>query len=323
MGAVTSTWTGLRPTSAQVLYLDQWCWDDLVQENEARMTGGLLDSLREAVRDGRVAIPLFQSHLQENWHRRGAARRQRVASVMGELSGLLTVYPKPLDAWECDIAVANHFGLDVAIEPPDVFGTGVEHLITGKEQRRPLEVEYAILGKASPYMPVLEEGASLHGTIAAEFTHEQQRVQAAISGYHRTPDVVHTSVLLTAFVAAFEGLAAAAGRLGLDWFAEVARLSDLPVDERISAMETILDAMPVHSTYTRLRHHAHLNSQFAWNPSDGMDFRAVAEALPVVDVLVADKKCVDLIDKAGVAGRHGVTVTKRLGDLPDILGLAN
>ena len=328
MGARTSTWTGLRPTAGRILYLDQWCWEHLVEEHEAREAGGLLDFLREAVKSRQVAIPLFQSHLQENWHRHGAERRQRVATIMGELSGFLTVFPKPLDAWECDVAIADHFGLDVEIKPPNVFGQGIEHLVTGQEHRSgpnsfSVERDCAILAKVPPAAAPFEQGASLHGVVAAEFTREQQRIQAAISAYRQTPDVVRNSVLLTAFAAAFEGLAAAADRCGLDWFAEIERLSGLPVGERISDMGSILDAMPVHSTYTRLRHQAHLNSQFAWKPSDGMDFRSVAEALPLVDVLIADKKCVDLIGKAGVSERHGVTVTRRLGDLPDILGRAD
>jgi hypothetical protein len=93
----------------KVTYLDQLHWIELSRAVHGRArfpdTPGVLETLRQARASGRACFPLSYGHYLETRKHRDAERRQRLATLMFELSGGLTIAPPPA-VWRHEIEVA-------------------------------------------------------------------------------------------------------------------------------------------------------------------------------------------------------------------------
>src|SRR5438105_1884530 len=100
-----------------VVYLDQWCWDQLVWDRAGECRGlpheGIYAYLKDLAMSGHAVFPLSQAHYRENWTRTNVDARWDTAVVMAELSGFNTITAVGLAAWDAKVAVASHFGLRV------------------------------------------------------------------------------------------------------------------------------------------------------------------------------------------------------------------
>src|SRR5947199_8605390 len=59
-------WDPARPERPAVVYLDQWCWDQLVRDRAGDLDGtpdaGIYELLKELAKQGHVVFPLSHAH---------------------------------------------------------------------------------------------------------------------------------------------------------------------------------------------------------------------------------------------------------------------
>jgi hypothetical protein len=117
------------------LYLDQNKWIDLARAHHGKPEGAkfqiCLESVRAAVKSGKLIVPFSMVNAIESMISRDLGRRQRLAEFMVELSGNTTISPEHVVAqMEIINATRQVFGLP-ALESPrkSIVKVGIVHAI--------------------------------------------------------------------------------------------------------------------------------------------------------------------------------------------------
>lgn len=332
-----------------VVYLDQWCWNELVWDRadqpQSSGVAGLYTYLRDLALAGRVVFPLSQAHYQETGARTNADGRWDTAVVMAELSGFNTITPVGLDLWEAEVAVAGYCGLGVDVPTPNPFGWGHHHCLRGVQVRgvylgdatgarlnlgslTPEQVadirkveeectyrfELAMLARRDPRLEAAVGMAPFEpwpNENGPKFADAQRKLAVYLEQYGKTTRRVREWLHGLSLSDSTPLIMQASTRLGLD---PRAVLDDLTLRVEAGDLDSLTDflaRMPIQHTFTELRVQAHLKDNFGFKPSDLFDLFSLATVLPFVDLAIADRKTVNLFHDAGVDG----SVLHRLADL--------
>jgi hypothetical protein len=332
-----------------VVYLDQWCFagkfvrDRTGTLNEA--DAGCYEFLRSLALDGSVIFPLSQAHYRETWKRDNADGRWDTAVVMGELSGFHTFNFSGLAEWEALKAVAQYTDSPHQVAEPTPLGWGMAHCLSGHEgslyvidkrtgkparwgtlpeemRRAVASLEYraaylyelGILAMRVPpmlhvEMPPLAPVADDKGI---KFLEQETKIRADLEKIGRSPKKARGLLEILSYRDSWNYLVAAARMLGL------APESVIP-DGDLTALRSLITAMPVQRIFTELRIQTHLKRDWKGSHSDLLDFLAMATVVPFVDYYVADKETYNLAVDAGLNQGGSCRIVHRLTDLCDLL----
>jgi hypothetical protein len=340
------------------VYLDQWCWSNLVMDRAGspleESERGVYSVMRAAAASGRARFVLSQAHYRENWAREHVDARWNTSVVMAELSGFHTIGSTRLEEWDAACAIAAHHGIDRP-PPPRVLGWGYTHCLTGREVRaqiidqvtgqRPawddlspgqladlaaledslaFRFELAILARRDPELEThgLDAFSPIPDTKAAQLHQANLDLADHFRHHGRSLSRVKDTIAGAAFKDSLDLLDAAARRLDVS---PMRHLTDVAGDGGAGTSERLhqfMAAMPVSQIYNGLRIAAHLKESFRFTQSDVVDFWTVATVMPFVDVFVADKRTYNLIQEGGLAAGHDTLVVRRLRDVADHLPVA-
>lgn len=127
--------TTFDPTfSGKVIYLDQKCWINLAKIHYGSPTEDeriILDTIIEASERGSAIFPLFMSHVDETCRIADPKRRERLASLMVQISNgyAITPYVEPIMEAEIRNIVLKKMGVPVIDLRNHVLGKGIPHLL--------------------------------------------------------------------------------------------------------------------------------------------------------------------------------------------------
>jgi hypothetical protein len=128
----------------KVTYLDQNHWIQLSQAayglGGRPETATVLEALLQARASGRACFPLSWAHYVETLKRRAPDRRLRLATIMLELSGGITIAPPPV-VWrhEIDVALGRYFPDRIVPEPFQLLAIGAAHTAGDKSSDIPMK----------------------------------------------------------------------------------------------------------------------------------------------------------------------------------------
>jgi hypothetical protein len=142
LSGTAESWPRVRKITGDeyLIHLDQWVWVNLAKAHQTQNGEfwQLYQALDEAQKDGRVALALSATNYLELWNRRKTDSRARLAQVMGDLSGYVTLRAiHEVQREEIFRAAASLFS-GTAYEPLDrlkTVGIGVNHAF-GSEHGR-------------------------------------------------------------------------------------------------------------------------------------------------------------------------------------------
>lgn len=350
-------WDPARPERPAIVYLDQWCWDQLVRDRAGDLDdtpdAGIYERLKELAKCGQAVFPLSQAHYVENSTRTNVDARWDTAVVMAELGGFVTMTTAGLVDWDAEVAVAAYFGLD---PPPDPnpFGWGFRYCMTGVEgtahivdrvanaraadlpmtprlaeelARLDEEVGYrfelAILGGREPRLEevgALEPSEPFVDTLAPLFSAQQDDFAATLNDHDRTPVKVRNWLNFLAWRDSMQYIELASARLGVDPFGIMNEIAEAGSVGDATLLDRFVALMPIQRTFTELRIAAHLKSNFNFGASDRFDFLAAATAMPFADYIVLDRRTFNLLNDTEPSPAHTARPMRRLRDLCAALG---
>jgi hypothetical protein len=347
---------GTATAEPLIVYLDQWCFDHLARDRAGRALepseAGTFELLRGLALDGSVVFPLSQAHYRENWKRDNVDARWDTAVVMGELSGFHTLRMSNLQHWDALVGAGAFLDAAVRIDKPAVVGWGLKHCLTGNqgeafildtstgaraqwdsslpedmrgslealEAAVPYRFELAMLALRDPRMEsALMPLVSIADTQGRRFADQERSIRAAIERHGRTAQVVRNTIEFLAFKDSLALFDPALRYLGYEPNTIVEAIVADVTDGQSSAMNRLLQAMPIQGAFTELRVQSHLKAQWNTTDSDLLDFLALATALPFVDYYVSDRKTYNLAASADLGRRGGGRVLRSLRSLCDLL----
>src|SRR6266702_3460945 len=120
-----------KPNEPLAVYIDQMQWINLGRAYHQRPDGAsfeaALKKIQNAVQKKTARIPFSREHVLETMKMGDAARRQRLAQVIAELSEGWTVAPwEKVNPVELTMSVPKAFNKPPLINSPLVFGRGIE-----------------------------------------------------------------------------------------------------------------------------------------------------------------------------------------------------
>lgn len=336
-----------------IIYLDQWCWDRLVHDRAGECGGepdeGIFTFLKTLAVSGDAVFPLSQAHYRENWARANEDARWDTAVVMAELSGFATISPVGLATWEAEVALADHFGLETLVQKPDPFGWGLNHCMRGVtspvcivdagtgsrvswaevpadlrdgwahlEEEAAYRFELAMLAMREPRLESvtgLVPFASIPHVDGQNFLAQEQQLEDIFVTHGKSEAIVRNSIEFLAFRDSQDHIERASASLGLQPLFALEELANRVADGDPSAIQDFLSRMPIQGIFKELRVRAHLKDSFRFEPSDLLDFWALATVTPFVDFLVTDRRTYNLMMETEIQGGHSVRLHRRLRDL--------
>lgn len=315
----------------QRVYLDQNAWVRLARAHFGRdddmPTVAALNATRQALRLGLASFPLSWIHYFETYRKRDPAARRRLGQFMAEISDFHSMRGAgALLEQEVLAALARVQGLPEPAEP-QVFGRGHAHAF-GKEHADLTQEPYRTLvaregGEVVRNMIELEmlrgpDVALPHGDIQAPQHVGSQRqlelereVEETLAVHGRGGDMANRIVLTQEALDLTEYIPAAL-------LPDGNTNSGIPKSRKF--LTDLLLSMPAKGTITRMRMTAHQNSQFTWAIGDLNDMMALGTAAAYCDVVVAEKKWGDVLQRHSKSLR--ATVITDVAGLPEALAAA-
>ena len=314
----------------RIVYLDQNKWIQL-----SRVANGLdnvpaiadtLTFMRGAKRMNLACFPLSLAHYMET-HSASPGARQRLATVMLELSGGITI--GGLDVilqHEIDTALARRFPERVHVRPLRLLGQGVWHAANQPERRYkvpdslPMDPDdkRAFEDRANRLMQAaLLTGVNpLTGEVAPHIDHSgpSKNFQEHLNGMQERfaghdPATQQRAHYATSLVDIQEPFNDALVRSMILWD-EIALLG---VDDLIAMIEE----MPTRRVDVHLHRQWFKNPTLRSKPGDLNDWGYVAEAAMYCDVVVTEKFLADMLTRDRFQTR--ARIISNLGDLPRVV----
>src|SRR5262249_30366583 len=120
--------------SMKTVYLDQLHWIEISKAIHGLTvrdgTAETLTHMRRRVREGELLFPLSLAHYFETLKQADPARRQRLSTVMRELSGGYTIADHTtVLKHEIRSALISKLGIDSPLAPLKLLGRGIEHAL--------------------------------------------------------------------------------------------------------------------------------------------------------------------------------------------------
>jgi hypothetical protein len=313
-----------------VLYLDQSAWVRLARAEMGTEPAfvPLLSTLKRAREEQRVVIALGGLNYLELWHRRGADSRKALSRTMANLTGYATLAPVHRLA-ERDLLGALGLPHDAAypigVGADHAFGSPlgrfriVQSIATSDEEEGPeLKPSDDLLRMRSRADPRAWEWGNLAGfdddavadgidmrpehRIGSAFAADQESLRSWAAGVDGPASLYRALVAQT--------LGYVADGLPQDATQELMRRG-----RWIAETIGVLNDAPTLAVFTELLFRAHQNGQYRFRQHDRADILALAQALPICDVVWADRHWAATTRAAHLDRHYGTVVV----DTPDAL----
>jgi hypothetical protein len=285
------------------VYLDQNKWIDLSRAVHGRAGGerhaDVLDLLRFATQQGLVSLPLSMSHYFEKWKRGDPQSRQRLGTVMCELSMLYTIAgPATVTPHEIDMACHLIAGRPFQRPVLQVFGRGVGHACgttpvgyTPPEGLDPAlawqlrqigtEVMERVPLITPPFQLPVRGIARPTDEFGERYAESERASRERLEEEGFSNNVVRRFVFASELTDIVEALVKTLNRSGL-------ALTDVMHDEESAA--SFLEAMPSRWATAHLRRVAFQNRSNKWDAHDLNDMAYLSIAFMYCDIVVTERK---------------------------------
>ena len=326
----------------QLVFLDQQHWVALLRRAPGSQAGRVRHSLEQAVREGRVVVPLTAGHYLETWHRARWRSRHALAEVMRDLSGWRTLAP-PQRVLRLELE--RVLGGGVPVLPAEVLGHGVDHAFDSTTGRfrlvsrawtsdlpvegQPLVGLDAQLHDVRDMYPENWEWFNLAGP-AEDFPLTMfDDTQIELRPEHRRGDE---------FVSAEREIIGWLAQRGMTNRVREALVTDdlLSMVDDINqcclrlrhdpdqlrtpgALPTLHRALPSRDVLADLRSLRLENPQFPLEQHDRVDLLGLAVALVYCDVVVTERRWRHFASRLGIRDRFRTIVVSHLDELPALL----
>lgn len=288
--------------------------------------GSRLSAVRETCRLGIASYPLSWIHYFETYRKRDPAARRRLGEFMAEISDFHSMAGAgDLLGDEVVAAVERLRGRPNPHASSRVFGRGYAHAF-GKP-----DVDLSEEPFRNPSCTVRSRDSTQHartrdatwarrdaaarrhpGSAAHRFaTSAEREVENNLTIHGRSGDMANRIVL------AQEGLDLAR-HVPEDLLPEGTTQSGIPKSRKV--LTDLILSMPAKGTITRMRMTAHQNPQFAWAIGDLNDMMALGTAAAYCEIVVAEKKWGDVLQRHRKHTR--ATVITDIAGLPNALASA-
>jgi hypothetical protein len=317
------------------VYLDQNKWIDIARAAHGRAGGERYADAwllaRSGVEMGLLEFPLSTVTYMETMKRREWRSRQRLASVMIELSQMRTMVSSwQLIPGEIDRALKNRWGRPPTPREVAVFGRGVGHAfgydgvnfeipdlvrdrLSEDDRQRIVRqanelIEQGIL--AGPAADWPQDGIDPAGVLAQSAPDADE--EAALGDLLRT-NFGRGKRLREAWTArALVDLNPQIVRALLDADIPVKAFPELGGD----GLGAFLHDLPTASALFELRYRRQRDANQPWTVNDIRDLHALSVAVVHCDVVVTERHWRHLVRDAKLDIRHGTTVLDDVADLP-------
>lgn len=320
----------------KLAYWDTNIWVDLAKRlnEEPEAWRPVLTDFVEARDTGRLEVALTATQYLELWHRRAFESRERVGSVMKEISNYAALSPIQR-VQELEIAVAIDQFLSEEAHPvvrADVLGRGVNHAFDSPLGR--LRMVESIATETEPEGPPTQPPPGLmehaHGPTWEWFSLVGSP-DMPVDGMDRTPEHRLGTKFVQEELARREWLRNNPGsvnRVGDFIIAEeLLALGDVIVDlcerrgvspQRVlgdasnrpdpQAMRRFAATVPTLDVLVTLRAWKHRDLSHPWEQHDKADLMALCVAVPYCDFVVTERRWAHLIRASGLATKYKTTL---------------
>lgn len=316
---------------ATLVYLDQNKWIDLAKIVHGRSNDlGLklaLDAARESVHAGLASFPLSLAHFTELHHRIDRGSRERLGSVMLELSRghtMLTAEQIVRDEIRHSVATIVTGRMSA---PSTAFGYGLSFMVGRPDLGGSFDAVSATLGMPAPALHQLFEAVLLEWVLAGppedaepvslnlprdvddRYVAEKRQLAQNLSDAGRTRELARR----LSYGVELRDTA----KMTIQAFEEQDASVDLLLDGGFDVLKGFIDGLPTASIIRHLHEAALMDPNLIRQSNDFNDVMYLCAAAAHCDVVVGERKWINQIRRSGAPTRAALLTDVR--ELPSAL----
>jgi hypothetical protein len=252
---------------------------------------------------------------------------------MALLSGFVTLAARRLlIAMELDVGLAERFGRPAAPRIVDVFGFGAAHAFGTDDlrlrldwladlpeaMRAPVEeqarkmTEFAVLAGSGSGLPIPDVDLSQLRPLHEEYAERESTISAYLSELAPTTSANYLDWEEAQDLAPSLNVALPRAGITPDEFFSLGR----------DGIVEVMSVVPSHHILHELRRAHHENPQMPWDRGHVNDLGALSTAIVYCDVVVTERRWVDLGHRRRLDERFSTVLVADLADLPDVLAVS-
>jgi hypothetical protein len=322
------------------IYLDQNKWIDLARAQVGDKQGEpFQDALTIAVSGvelGQLSFPLSSFHYMETYNTKSAKRRRDLATIMIRLArqrsslrphtiaGANAILPT-----ELDYALQRRFGRPYEVRHHPVFGEGVAHalgipnsdleyfpppeagLTDGQKKNLTRIVEELLLSGPPADFPVPGIDTELYKQPSLKFADIEQNLSSRFQTESIDKDTRSRILSAREYIDMLDAFNAALENAGIS-------KEEFEADG-LEGFEAFLADIPTRHVNYELLRLLHDNPQMKREKGDLVDLAALSVAIPYCDIVVTEKRWVDLARRVNLDDHYGTHLISDLRELPSLV----
>ncbi len=322
-----------KPNEPLAVYIDQMQWINLGRAYHQRPDGAsfeaALKKIQNAVQKKTARIPFSREHVLETMKMGDAARRQRLAQVIAELSEGWTIAPwEKVNPVELTMSVPKAFNKPPLINSPLVFGRGIEFafgepvhvrsiidsLDSPIELKKRMAIQFLAIILSSPYESLRKPGIDNYNARMNATADDADRIRKLVRNHNK--DLRYRAFtarhVYDFFRVRQRELMESLAQIGL-------RIDDFFDSLGKDGLTKFFEDMPTTDIMMNLRNQRNNQFEKVISANDLNDLSFLAVAIPYCDVVITEKQWVDLAKRKGFDRKYNTVLLSDLAELANYI----